>query len=243
MINRCEQLEVVLRLGSINDVEALQDLLAVAEKLDCLSEVEFGSKKLGASDFLSHVVKTGKWSHEIRICKFRLRFGIVTAWNHCFISVAQTDSEKTVDWYAWLSPFLKKKGFVQAWLADCEFDYWQNAEQPIQYELAGRDYSGLPLISNGLPPPLNAKWIDISNNPGRRLIKNGYVEAIGEKMWLSLDFEKKIGGIDAARLRAAGWSVDAKNATGGTILTAPSGSFREGAAIEDQRRLRSALYA
>lgn len=242
-MSKREQLEIVFSLGSISDIRALEQLLDVAKKLDSLTEVEFDSTRLSVSDFFSQVKKSEKWSHEIHVGGLLFRFGVVTAWEHCFISVKQARSESSTDWSEWVAPFLKNPGFIQAWVVDCDFDYWQNAEQPMQYDLAGRDYSDLPLVSNGLPPPLGDMWIDISNNPGKRVVKKGYIEAVGEKMWLTLEFVAQIGGIDIDRLRSAGWTVAKEEAWGGFVLIAPSGLFRENGAIESQRKLRSALYA
>lgn len=237
-----KQLEIIFGLGSISDFDALKRLMDVAQTCGSLTEVAFESTRLSASDFIDKIKKSGKWSHEIQLGGFLLRFGVVTAWEHCFVSIKQTGLEIPINWSEWVAPFLKHPGFIQAWVIDCDFAYWQNAEQPIQYELAGRDYFDLPLISNGLPPPLRDMWIDISNNPGKRIAKQGYVEAIGEKMWLALDFFSRIGGINVDRLRSAGWTVTKEEEWGGFVLTAPNGLIREDGAIESQRKLRSALY-
>ena len=241
-MNKREQLEIIFSLDSISAIEALRELFSLAETFNYPMEVEFDSIKLNASKFLSQVEKSGKWSTDIRLGGLTFRFGIVTAWKHCFIFITQLNAGELIDWFAWLAPFLKRPGFIQAWIADLEFDYWQNAEQPIEYELANRDYSKLPLKSNGAPPPLQAMWIDISNNPGKRVIKEGYVEAVGEKMWLSPIFKERIGGIDIDRLRTAGWTVDTKSIDGITVLTAPKGSFSEGIDTKYQQKLRAALY-
>ena len=49
------------------------------------------------------------------------------------------------------------------------------------------------MISNNLPPPLEKMIIDTSNNPGRRIIRMGYVEAIGSPMWLGRQFWERTG--------------------------------------------------
>ena len=206
-------------------------------------EVESGSGKVGASEFLAQMRAAGAWKREVGICGLIIRFGIVSAWNHCFISVEQAAPQKKIDWLAWVAPFLRKKGFIQAWLTDLDFDYWQNAQQPIQYELAGRDFGNLLLVSNGLPPPLDNMWIDISKNPGRRVIKDGYVEAVGDVMWIGAIFQAGIGGINIERLCVAGWNVGYH--VGGEVitLTAPGAIFTEGASLDAQNKLRSAIYS
>ena len=241
-MNKREQLEIIFSLDSISAIEALKALLGVTEELAYVIDADSELAHLRSSSFLTKVEKSGKWSQELRFAGMSFQFGTVTAWRHCFVFIKQLEAGKPVNWNIWLAPFIKKQGFVQAWIADLEFDYWQNAEQPIQYELANRDYSKLPLKSNGDPPPLQAMWIDISNNPGKRVIKEGYVEAVGEKMWLSPIFKERIGGIDIDRLRAAGWTVDTKSIDGITVLTAPKGSFSEGIDTKYQQKLRAALY-
>ena len=75
----------------------------------------------------------------------------------------------------------------QAFLHSADYYHWQNAEQPMEYECAGRDHSMLPKVHNGLPPPLDAMWIDISRNPGRRYLREGFQEAVSSPMWLRDD--------------------------------------------------------
>lgn len=42
--------------------------------------------------------------------------------------------------------------------------------------------------SNGLPPPLEQLVVDTSGNPGRRVLREGFVEAVGAVMWLGPSF-------------------------------------------------------
>lgn len=46
-----------------------------------------------------------------------------------------------------LDPLLNVRGMIQAWVADVDYDYWQNATDPLQYESAGRSLSGLSMKS------------------------------------------------------------------------------------------------
>jgi hypothetical protein len=78
--------------------------------------------------------------------------------------------------------------FIHARVYDIEYEYWQNTSDPLQYESAGKAYSHLPMKSNGLPFPLEKTIIDISNNPGRRVLRSGYIEAVGSIMWLGKEF-------------------------------------------------------
>lgn len=103
------------------------------------------------------------------------RYGIkvVNFWGS---SVACSDLE--IEWA------LANPGFVMGWIFNREYDYWQNAADPILYSTAGIA-PPTPLVSNGLPSPLEKSVVDISRNPGRRTLRKGYVEAVGSFMILS----------------------------------------------------------
>jgi len=81
---------------------------------------------------------------------------------------------------------------IQAFIHDAEYNFWQNAADPLEYECSGRSHIGLPKVSNGLPFPLEQEVIDTSANPGRFLIKQGYREAVSSPMWIA---ESLIGNI------------------------------------------------
>jgi hypothetical protein len=78
--------------------------------------------------------------------------------------------------------------FIQARIFDQEYEYWQNANDILQYEAVNKQYNHLPMISNGLPYPLEQKIIDTSSNPGRRILRNKYIEAVGSIMWFGEQF-------------------------------------------------------
>ncbi|ARU57403.1 hypothetical protein OLMES_3365 [Oleiphilus messinensis] len=93
----------------------------------------------------------------------------------------------------WVMPFIGEKGFVQAWVYNRDYIHWQNAEDPLEYECAGKSVDGLKMKSNGLPPPLQMSVVDVSDNPGRVLLKSGYVEAVASTMWVSEKLANRTG--------------------------------------------------
>lgn len=110
---------------------------------------------------------------------------IVTTFAHDAIRIS---AKQGTDWDGWVDALKSAGEFVQAYVVDVEFDYWQNATDPLQYTGKNMPYEHLPMISNGLPPPLNRSVIDTSSNPGRRVLRKGYIEAVGSPMWLSDKF-------------------------------------------------------
>ncbi|GAB5444017.1 MAG: hypothetical protein Fues2KO_43660 [Fuerstiella sp.] len=85
----------------------------------------------------------------------------------------------------WVSIFESHESFSHGWAFDWDFYRRQNQNDPKLYAILHGDPSGLPLVNNGLPAPLNRMVIDTSNNPGRRIVRKGYVEAVGSTMWFS----------------------------------------------------------
>lgn len=60
-----------------------------------------------------------------------------------------------------------------AWLADLQYDFWQNAHDPLQYTARNRTFDHLPKKANGLPYPLQQTITDTSSNPGRHVLRKG----------------------------------------------------------------------
>jgi len=139
-------------------------------------------------------------------------------------------------------PFTDSPDFVMAWVADREYDYWQNAEQLYQYTAAGRSYEGLPLISRGLPFPHDEAIIDTSRNPGRRAMRHGYIEVVGAVMWLGEPFWR-LTGVDKKQVSDAGWLRILDVSPSVTKLEAAEHCFTaESGNAELQARLRLLLF-
>ena len=143
----------------------------------------------------------------------------------------------------WVRPFLREGEFRQAWLYDAEYQRFQNAEDPSEYITAGRNCSGLPMKSNGLPYPLDRQIIDTSHNPGRCRLRDGYVEAVGAAVWLGEQFWPLTGASKQAVL-AADWLQCGQPANGVLRVQAADAPFTtaEGASGSWQDRLRSLLF-
>src|SRR5262245_41538571 len=104
-----------------------------------------------------------------------------------FLEVTSTQDSRA-SWDEWALRFIDSDDFIMAWLADREYERWQNAADPLEYKAAGRSYAHLPLVSNGLPYPVEQMIIDTSRNAGRRILRTGYIEVVGALMWLGAPF-------------------------------------------------------
>jgi hypothetical protein len=238
-MSHCEQLEIVFDVDALEAAAALQTIMDVIRQLGLPEDLfDAGSRRVKYKRLLEQAKCKGNVSW-FRAGGLAYHIALVWDWGHYLIHIEEQEKGAAKNWDEWLAPFVKSEGFVQAWVSDTEFYHWQNTEYLWMYECGGRDYSGLPLVSNGLPPPLEETVVDISGNPGRRIIRTGYVEAVGLRMWLSPVFWNLIGKKNPERLAAAGWTI-AELAGGITYLE--TDEFHEGLSVERQAALRSAIY-
>lgn len=230
-----------IKVGGIPDERALQVIIGTMQSLG-ISEFNENGKKISAESCLKKITKQGKWSRPLEAGGLLFRFGHVVAHKYSFLSIEEADPCSDVSWIDWVKPFLAENSFVQAWVSDIDFDFWQNANDPLQYQAEGRSYLGLPMKSNGLPPPLDQMEIDTSNNPGRWISRLGYIEAVGAVMWLGMPFWREVGVSHKERLFATDW-LDLRSFENDILqVTAHEHSFRDAATTEKQKKLRSLLY-
>ena len=97
------------------------------------------------------------------------------------------------------------------------------------------------MISNGLPPPLEQLNIDTSQNAGVRKLCEGYVEAIGAKMWLTDSFLSLTGKSIDSILNNSSASIEQPH-SGVYKLEMPIDLFVDETSLNEQRSLREALY-
>lgn len=155
----------------------------------------------------------------------------------------RANCEDARSWDKWATRFVHNPNFVMAWLADSDYQFWQNAENLLQYASQGRPHAHLPKKSNNLPPPLEQTIVDVSFNPGRRVLRTGYYEVVGAVMWLGEVFWS-LTKADKAGVEKASW-LQVDNLSNVVIrVTAAEKCFSmdEGSSRETQRGLRALLF-
>jgi len=237
--------EMVGRLiptGGLDSVQALKIIIELMIQKGMRMQFFDGRKSILTSKFLKDAEKQKKWRHKVFADGLSFDFGQLTSLRHSFVLIEQLDSDLSTNWNDWVAPFLKEASFVQAWISDIEYDYWQNAKDPLEYKAVGRNHEHLPKKSNGLPPPLEQLEIDTSNNPGRWSHQIGYVEAIGSVMWLSKLFWERVGTDRLQQLLAADFikTLDLQNDV--VRLVMDDISFSECSSADVQNKLRKTLY-
>jgi hypothetical protein len=171
------------------------------------------------------------------------RFHLSSVKHHGIDIFAVKAESKSLVADAWISEMSLDMPITQAWLVNDEYDFWQNAEDPLQYSSRGRQWDHLRTKSNGLPPPLEQIVVDVSGNPGRRVIRAGHVEAVGCPMWLGGQFWV-VTGANKSRVLAQRW-LDCKECAGGLMRVQTGNepfSTAEGESAATQVRLRKLLY-
>jgi hypothetical protein len=158
-----------------------------------------------------------------------------------FVIMEEKSPGAVSSWDQWVSPFLGWPNFVQAWVADVEYNHWQNAFDPIQFTTVGRDMSGLKMKSNGLPYPLEQQIVDTSENPGRWEFRKGYIEAIGSLMWIGENLWRAIGENREGELRALDW-LHLTEPQKGILRVESDYQFIDETTASQQNALRSAIY-
>lgn len=143
---------------------------------------------------ISNRLKLGQqWGGPLEFSGMVVHVAELPAMMQIIITIEEITPDAGKPWEKWVGKFLCEQAFVQAWVADIEYDYWQNASDPLEYQAAGRSFEGLPMKSNGLPFPLQQDIIDTKQNPARIEIRQGYVEAIGSPLWVSALFWNNSG--------------------------------------------------
>lgn len=233
------QLEIVLEIDKLSSKEALTLIMTEMSKNDITSSLNIKGNSITPNELINQVNNLGEWSFEFSAAGLSFQFGSLRRFDHVFVHLQEQVPGASGGWENWLEPFLRSEGFVQAWVSDVEFDHWQNAKDLSFYTDRKDKLAEVKIISNNLPPPLTRDIVDVSNNPGRRVIKQGYVECVGLSMWLGKKFWEKVGGFDIKRLQDAGWHI---RETSDIITIIQSEAFYEDCAEPIQKLLRSALY-
>ena len=137
--------------------------------------------------------ESDQWSELFRTAKSSgrwpafIRYGQTTVWVSCtgvyLKSVGIVENSVLLD--QWVRA-CKKLSFIQAWVADTEFAYWQSTSSITLHKNMGRYQVNAPhRRATAWVEPFE---IDTSRNPGREIRCGNYWQAVGSQMWLSDGF-------------------------------------------------------
>jgi len=216
-----EVVELLHRLGQAADPCLLYDLTVRSHEITSL------------------VATSRRSTFNITFPSSAAHLGRVRNYDHAFLHL---DFQDVSDWGAVATTCCGLGSVIFARVADSAYDYWQNAYDPLQFQAAGRSMEGLPMRSNNLPPPLDQMIVDISTNPGRRILRNGYVEAIGHRMWLGQEFFRRVPGVSLESFVSAPWLKVTKRQHETYEVVASEEPFVDASTTDVQIRLRRLLF-
>ena len=98
----------------------------------------------------------------------------------------------------------------------------------------------LPMVSNGLPPPLEKQVVDISMNPGRFKMCKGYIEVSASPMWLGKHFWELTGATRGALDSIYGLEITERDDV--LRISFPSTPFCDESTADLQNALRAVLF-
>jgi hypothetical protein len=236
-----EQIELVFRYKTLDPQRTMQRIaeILVSHGID-EPEFELEGRKLSTSRLLSKL--TDATSFDVTGHGLNFILGSLPRFQLDLL-IIKTIAEVTVCWDDWVSGLIEGASFVMAWVVDVDYNHWQNAVDPQEYEEVGKSFAHLPLRSNRMPYPLDRMEIDTSRNPGRRYFGAGYIEAVGAIMWLGPSFWE-LTGAGKGKLEHLGWLERFDQTRNVIKIKAADGCFTtdEGELGKRQLQLRSVLF-
>lgn len=242
MKNRTEKLKIIFQHDGIDGEKMLNIILSLFDRFGFHKKFFIHDKSSSIARITKKILEKERWPTGVSSKEFEFSYGAIGNRNQSFFEFKEKSSGLVSDWQAWVDPFLEMDVFIQAWVSDVEYDYWQNVVSPDTYRLAGKEYLHLPTKSNGLPYPLEGLIIDNSKNPGRWEFRMGYMEAIGSCMWLGEGFWNYVGQDKKQKLFDECWVRTEILESGVVKLVAADECFMDESTADKQNRLREILY-
>lgn len=197
---------------------------------------------LPVREIANRLVSDNKQNFTVEVEGGHFDYGPLGAYGFSRLQISKC-IESTEDASRWMEALVLLQAFLQGRLYDEEYEFWQNAKDPLEYEARNRPYDHLPRKSNGLPPPLEQMEIDTSANPGRRELHKGFIEAVGSPMWLSAALLELVD-VSESDLRYQNWLRTERLPCGVWKLDVQGSPFTsgEGKQAQLQDRLRNFLF-
>jgi hypothetical protein len=238
-----EELTIVFKHATLDAQFALKAIQAeLGERHVPSAGFELDEKPVNLAEVWPRLKRAGRNTFNLVGRGFVFDLGSVRNYQLEFLGVKAT-GEHLSAWDKWIAGFINNPNFVMGWLADVDYEYWQNAHDLLQYTAVGKPHEHLPKKSNGLPPPLEQTIVDTSSNPGRRLLRTGYYEVVGAVMWLGESFWQ-LTKADKGAVEQAEWLRVSYPVPNVVRIEASLKCFTtaEGTSGELQRKLRTLLF-
>jgi hypothetical protein len=240
---RPEQLKIIFKYGTFTPRLALTGIQAVFVRHGMpITDFTLHNESVHLTSLPSKLEKSNRNTFNLIGQGFEFLLGSVRHYHLDFLQIKSANAPSR-PWDEWVGEFSTNPNFVMAWVVDSEYDYWQNAEDPLQYTSVGKSYAHLPMKSNRQPYPVEKEIIDTSINPGRWCFRDGYIEAVGSVMWLGAPFWQ-LTDADQKRVANTPWLQVQEPAPAVMRIQAAKQCFTtpDNSSGELQARLRSFLF-
>lgn len=182
--------EIVFKYGALQGHEAWD--IVIEQSLLDLGKGEdhkfYGKNILPGK--ISDILRESREAHfSYSNSLFDVHYASVWRFNLSFISICFDDGE-VGDLFCRNPHFIKLDSFRSLRFFGYDYEYWQNANDPIEYEAHNKSMEGINAYHD---EALNHTYIDTSANPGRRVLRDGYIEAVGHEMWFGKSFWEATG--------------------------------------------------
>jgi hypothetical protein len=154
---------------------------------------------LGNPDRSSGETPEEERSFRIKFRDMEFAYGHVSLWEHSLVSL-ENCVQDNVDAWRWCKPFTGESSFCQAFVYDKSYFKQQLIDDPEWFAYKGIPCPNLPRKMNVMGQTI----LDTSGNPGRRVIREGYVEFVCALMWLGRPFWK-LSGANRKTVLAQPW--------------------------------------
>jgi hypothetical protein len=239
---RSQLLILVFDYGTLNANEVLRQIQGQLKRLGYpLRDFVLDGRQVALDQIGNRSFRFKRPAFTLKGPTHEFLLGSVANFGLDFLEVKYDAPQK--EWDEWTAAFISNRHFTMAWIADSDYHFWQNVKDIRQYTMRGKPFDHLPLISNDLPPPLEATIIDTSLNPGRWMLKQGHHEVVSSTMWLGETFWRLTGASKKA-VEATAWLKVSR--PGNSVLrieAAPRCFISDtGPQGEIQRKLRKLLF-
>jgi hypothetical protein len=235
-----DQAELVFELDSFAAADVARRVMDALHLRDI--QVRLYGRRMTARSALNRISREGRTSFKLEADGAIVHFSTARAFRLQSLTICLRKPGSLSARPEIAGSLLSCEGFVQACVVNSDYSFWQNAADPLQYQVAGRSMAGLPMISNGLPAPLQKLVVDTSGNPGRRSLKGGYVEMVGHVMWFGPRFWALRGTFRRDNLLACSDFRTSEMRHGVLRMVAAETPFNDESSGPTQDRLRKLLF-
>lgn len=156
------------------------------------AQYQFNNRRYGIEKLANAILRNARDSFRVRAERLEYHFSSPGTLGYEYLAIEDNEIRR-MEWARWVARLAQAEGFIQAFFEDAEYSFWQGVYDVDTYERAGRSHAHLTKRKRRMPPPLDDLIIAIEENPGRYIIRDGYIEIVAAEMWLGPEFWARTG--------------------------------------------------